>query len=136
MPGQASSVYYMPTGFVAQLLDGAAPHVKVMQVVASFASAEDAESADTIARTSWPSCQDAEVTLTAGSEVATQKLGRIETTDSIMSIAVTQADGSSTASCQHSFTAKRNIVIDVRVCAPNVGNAGRELVSKIAANVT
>jgi hypothetical protein len=136
MPGQGSSEFYMRTGFASQSLDGAAPHVKVLQVVASFASAADAESSYTIASTSWPSCQDAEVTLTAGREVAVQKLGRIETTDSIMSIPVTQADGNSTASCQHSFTAKRNVIIDVRVCAPNVGNAGRELVSKIAANLT
>lgn len=136
MPGQQSSQYYLPTGFAAQILDGAAPHIRVMQVVASFGSADDAERSYTIASSGWSGCQDTLVTLTADRQVAVQKLGRMETRDSIISIAVTQADGSSTASCQHAFTAKRNIVIDVRVCTPNVGDAGRELVSKIAAKVS
>ncbi len=136
MPGQQSSQYYLPTGFAAQILDGAAPHVRVMQVAASFASADDAERSYTIASNEWSGCQDTMVTLTVDRQVAVQKLGRIETRDSIISIAVAQADGSNTASCQHAFTAKRNIVIDVRVCTPSVGNAGRELVSKIAAKLS
>ncbi len=136
MPGQQSTQYYLPTAFAAQILDGAAPHIRAIQVVASFGSADDAERSYIIASSGWSFCQDKVVTLTVDRQVAVQKLGRMETRDSIISIPVTQADGSNTASCQHAFTAKRNIVIDVRVCAPNVGNAGRELVSKIAAKVS
>jgi hypothetical protein len=136
MPGQQSTVYYMPTGFAAQMLDGAKPHVRVMQVVASFASADDAERSYTIASGRWLGCQEKVVTLTADREVAVQKLGRMETRDSTISIPLANADGSDAASCQHAFTAKRNIVIDVRVCAPNVGDMGRQLVSQIAAKLT
>jgi hypothetical protein len=132
MPGQQSTVYNMPTGFAAQILDGAAPRVRAMQVVASFASTDDAASSYTIANGRWSTCQDKVVALTADKVVAMQKTGRIETRDSITSIPVTPTDGNIGVSCQHAFTARGNIAIDVRVCAPNVGDMGRQLVSKIA----
>jgi len=136
MPGQQSTVYNMPTGFAAQILDGAAPHVRVVQVVASFASTDDAANSYTIANGRWSTCQDKVVTLTADKVVAMQKTGRVETRDSITSIPVTPTDENISVSCQHAFTARRNIVIDVRVCAPTVGDMGRQLVSKIAAKLT
>lgn len=132
MPGQHSTVYNMPAGFAAQILDGAAPHVRTMQVVAAFASTDDAASSYAIASGRWSTCQDKVVTLTADNVVATQKTGRVETRDSITSIPVTPSDENIGVSCQHAFTAKRNVVIDVRVCASNVGDMGRQLVSKIA----
>jgi len=135
MPGQASSIYYSRNGFAAQFLDGAAPHVRALQVVASYPSADDADVARTVAASSWSFCQDKVVTLTIDNDVAVQKTGRIETRDSIMSIPVTPTDGNTVVGCQRAFTAKRNVVIDVRVCAPNVGDMGRQLVSKIAAKL-
>jgi hypothetical protein len=136
MPGQASSIYYSRNGFAAQFLDGGAPHVRAMQVVASYASVDDADVARTVAAGSWSFCQDKAITLTVNNDAVVQKTGRIETRDSIMSIPVSPADGSIGVSCQHALTVKRNIVIDVRVCSPNVGDMGRQLVSKIAAKLS
>lgn len=133
MPGQASSIYYSRNGFAAQSLDGGAPHVRVLQVVASYASADDADVARTVAGSSWSFCQGKVVTLTVDKDVAVQKTGRVESRDSIMSIPVSPTDGDLAVDCQHALTVKRNVVIDVRVCAPNVGDMGRQLVSKIAA---
>lgn len=135
MPGQSSSVNYAKTGFAAQPLESEQPHVRVLQVVAVFASLDEAKTAYDIAVGRWMFCQDKTVTLTAEHDVAVQKTGRVETRDSITSIAVSKIDGNSTASCQHALMAKRNVVIDVRVCAPNVANMGRELTSTIAAKL-
>jgi len=136
MPGQASSIYYARNGFAAQSLDVDAPHVRALQVVASYATVDDADVARTVAASNWSFCQGKSVTLTVNNDVAVQTTGRVETRDSIMSIPVSPAGGDPAVSCQHAFTAKRNVVIDVRICAPNVADMGRQLVSKIAAKLT
>jgi hypothetical protein len=132
MPALDTIGYYGRTGFVGQLLHGD-QHAQVVQVVAAFPT--DAEAADFREATTghWRSCQNQQATVTGGQVPLTYALERVETVDSVASVPVsgTASDGTRVL-CQHALGARRNVIIDVRICAPNVGNKGRDLVAKIA----
>ncbi|WP_163692851.1 sensor domain-containing protein [Mycolicibacterium phocaicum] len=135
MPALDTIGYYGRTGFAGQLLHGD-QHAQVVQVVAAFPT--DAEAADFRDRTArhWRSCQNQQATVTGGQVPLTYALEKVESVDSVASVPVSGMAGDGTrVPCQHSLGARRNVIIDVRVCAPNVGNKGRDLVAKIAAGL-
>ncbi|SEB18458.1 PknH-like extracellular domain-containing protein [Mycobacterium sp. 283mftsu] len=135
MPALDTIGYYGRTGFAGQLLHGD-QHAQVVQVVAAFST--DAEAADFREATTghWRSCQNQQATVTGGRVPLTYALERVESVDSVASVPVsgTASDGTRVP-CQHALGSRRNVIIDVRVCAPNVGNKGRDLVAKIAAGL-
>ena len=135
MPALDTISYYSRTGFAAQLLHGD-QHAQVVQVVASFPTDSDAaDFRDGTAR-QWRSCQHQQATITGGQEAVTYDLDSVDSLDSIASVSMSATAGDGTrVMCQHSLGARRNVIIDVRVCAPSVANKGRELVAKIAAGL-
>jgi hypothetical protein len=135
MPGLDTIRYYGRTGFAGQLLHGD-QHAQVVQVVASFAADADAALFRDLTTQYWRSCQNQQATVTGGQAPLTYALDRVESVDSVASVQVSGTAGDGTrVPCQHSLGARRNVIIDVRVCAPNVGNKGRDLVAKIAAGL-
>lgn len=135
MPGLDTVSYYGRTGFAGQLLHGD-QHAQVIQVVASFPSDADAAAFRDSTTSYWRVCQDQQATITGGQVPLMYALDRVESVDSVVSVSMsaTARDGTRVP-CQHSLGARRNVVIDVRVCAPNVGSKGRDLVAKIAADL-
>ncbi|KAB7760663.1 sensor domain-containing protein [Mycolicibacterium mucogenicum] len=135
MPALNTIGYYSRTGFAGQLLHGD-HHAQVVQAVAAFPT--DAEAVDFREATTrhWRSCQNQQATVTGGQAPLTYALDRVELVDSVASIPVSgMAGDGARVPCQHALGARRNVIIDVRVCAPNVGNKGRDLVAKIAAGL-
>lgn len=135
MPGLDTIRYYGRTGFAGQLLHGD-QHAQVVQVVAAFPT--DAEAADfrDMTAQNWRQCQNQQATVTGAQVSLVYALDNVESVDSVTSVPVsgTARDGTQVP-CQHSLGSRRNVIIDVRVCAPNVANRGRELVAEIAAGL-
>ncbi|UCZ60737.1 sensor domain-containing protein [Mycolicibacterium phocaicum] len=135
MPGLDTIRYYGRRGFAGQLLHGD-QHAQVVQVVAAFTT--DADAADFRDRTAqtWRSCQKQQATITGTQVPLTYALDSVESANSVTSVSMSGTAGDGTrVPCQHSLGARRNVIIDVRVCTPNVGNKGRDLVAKIAAGL-
>jgi len=135
MPALDTVLYNSRTGFAGQLLHGD-QHAQVVQVVASFASDADAALFREMITQNWRGCQNQEATITGGQVSLTYTLDRVESVNSVASVGMsgTARDGAR-VSCQHSLGARRNVIVDVRVCGPNVGDKGRDLVAKIAAGL-
>ncbi|WP_083611932.1 sensor domain-containing protein [Mycobacterium sp. ST-F2] len=136
MPGLDTVSYYGRTGFAGQGLHGDR-HARVVQVLASFPSDADAETFRGITVGRWRLCQSQQATITDGKSTATYELGNVDSVDSVVSVSMsgTAADGGSVR-CQHSLGTRKNVIVDVRVCASDVSNEGRDLLSKIAAKVS
>ncbi|WP_350224435.1 sensor domain-containing protein [Mycolicibacterium sp. lyk4-40-TYG-92] len=135
MPGLDTASYYSRTGFAGQLLHSG-QHDQVVQVIAAFRTdADAADFRDMTART-WRSCQNQQATVKGGQTTLTYSLTSVEVVDSVVSVAMsgTARDGTAVP-CQHALGARRNVIIDVRVCTPNVANRGRDLLARIAAGL-
>lgn len=135
MPGLDTASYYGRTGFAGQALHGDR-HARVVQVLASFPSDADAETFRGITVGRWRVCQSQHAAVTDGTSTATYEVGNVDSVDSVASVSMsaTAADGGSVA-CQHSIGARKNVIVDVRVCASDVGNKGSDLLSRITAKV-
>lgn len=135
MPGLDTVSYFGRTGFAGQLLHGD-QHAQVVQVVAAFATDSEAADFRDMTTQNWRQCQNQQATVTGGQVPLMYALDNVESVDAVTSVPVsgTARDGTQVP-CQHSLGARRNVVIDVRVCALNVGNKGRDLVAKIAAGL-
>ncbi|MUL67342.1 hypothetical protein BOO86_22905 [Mycobacterium sp. CBMA 234] len=123
------------TGFAAQILHGD-QHAQVVQMIASFPADADASAFREIVTQKWRRCQNQQATITDGQTSLTYTVDAVDQVNSVaaVSMSVTAGDGTQ-VTCQHALGARRNVAIDVRVCAPNVANKGRELVAKIAAGL-
>lgn len=135
MPGLDTASYYGRTGFAGQALHGDR-HARVVQVLASFPSDADAETFRGITVGRWRLCQSQQAAIADGTSTATYEVGNVDSVDSVASVSMsaTAADGGS-VTCQHSIGARKNVIVDARVCASDVGNKGRDLLSRIAGKV-
>jgi len=136
IPGLNTVGYQGRTGFVGQAFHGD-QRASVVQVVVSFPSVSDTAVFRDAIVDYWRMCQNQEAVITDGQNTSRYVLGSVDVVDSVASVQISRSgDAGGGSVCQHSFAAKRNVVIDVRVCAPNVADMGRQLVSKIAAKLT
>ncbi len=135
MPGLDTMRYYGRTGFAGQLLHGD-QHAQVVQVVAAFATDSEAADFRDMTAQNWRQCQRQQAIITGGQVPLVYAVDNVESVDSVASVPVsgTARDGTQVL-CQHSLGSRRNVIIDVRVCAPNLGDKGRDLVAKIAAGL-
>ena len=135
MPGLDTIQYYGRTGFAGQLLHGD-QHAQVIQVVAAFPSEAEAEAFRDLTAQAWRQCQNQQATVTGGRVPLTYALDTVDSVDSVASASMSGTAGDGTrVPCQHSLGSRRNVIIDVRVCAQNLGGKGRDLVAKIAAGL-
>ncbi|WP_418004037.1 sensor domain-containing protein [Mycobacterium sp. PDNC021] len=136
MPGLDTGSYYGRTGYAGQPLHGDR-HTRVVQVLASFPSDADAETYQGYTVDRWRRCQIQQATITDGKSTGTYELGNVDSVNSVVSVSMsgTAADGDSVR-CQHSLGVRKNVIVDVRVCAFDVGNEARDLLSKITAKLS
>jgi hypothetical protein len=125
------------TGFAGQLLDNEPQHVSVMQSLASFPSAADAQTFVDRQFADWQHCKDVDVTQTVGNQ--TPQYPKVDTTANTLgtnTVFIFVPVDSGKRECQHAMSASKNVVVDVRVCASSVGSKGWTLDRAIGAKFT
>ncbi|OBI46384.1 hypothetical protein A5707_21380 [Mycobacterium kyorinense] len=124
------------SGLAGQALN-AAPTARVIQGVASFVDAEFAKFFYDIQLTLWRGCQDTDVTVAYSGDDKTDHvhLGAVAESAGIANILILPSAATTNRQCQHALTVRNNVVVDVRVCKPNLDDAGVELARSIAERV-
>lgn len=120
-------------GFVGQPVSDDLMEHKVIQTIARFATAEDASAFARDQALAWSRCAGRAATVTdpSGSSVATI-VGSADTAgDGVTSVTITPSRGGGDRRCGHAMAARRNAVIDVRVCDPSGGAAAVSVVRAI-----
>lgn len=130
----------MGTAFVVQTLTNASPHIDVTQALTSFTSAGDAQKFVDRQFQDWQGCDGTDVTGTSeGRYGGPPQHARLSKTDNSQGVNVnvlSPLPGAEGRQCQHVMSARNNVVVDVRVCAPDVGDMGLKLDQVIGENIT
>jgi serine/threonine kinase PknH len=126
------------TGFAGQLLTDAPQDNKVLQYVASFPSEAEAKAFVDKQVAGWEACKFTDVTLSTGGGQVVSKatVGVTANTDGTPSVFIFPPGGTAGRQCQHAMTPRKNVVVDVRVCAPSVGSMGWTLARDIGQKIT
>jgi hypothetical protein len=126
------------TGFAGQLLTDAPQDNKVLQYIVSFPSDAEAKAFVDKEVAGWDTCKFTDITLDTGSgqAVSNATVGVTATTDGTPSVFIFPPGGGPGRQCQHAMTPRKNVVVDVRVCAPSVGSMGWTLARDIGQKIT
>ena len=137
MPG-LDSVYRGSgfTGFAAQVLSDASQDHKVIQSIASFPSDAEAKAFVDQQFASWQACKYTDITLTIGNSSQNGTTSTSANADGTNNIIIFPPGAGPGRQCQHSMTPRKNVVVDVRVCAPSVGSMGWTLARDIGQKIT
>jgi hypothetical protein len=138
MPG-IDSVYRGSsfTGIAVQGLSNKPQNIDVIQSIASFPSSTDAQSFVDGQFADWQACKYTDITLTVGNgEPQHGKVAISANTLGTNNVFIFPPTGTDGRQCQHAMSARKNTVVDVRVCAPSVGSMGWTLARDIGANIT
>ncbi|MBB5163546.1 sensor domain-containing protein [Mycobacterium sp. AZCC_0083] len=125
------------TGFAGQLLDNEPQHVSVMQALASFPGAADAQTFVDQQFADWQHCNDVDITQTVGNE--TPQYPKVATSAKTLgtnTVFISVPVDSGKRECQRAMSARKNLVVDVRICAANVGSKGWTLARDIGEKIT
>lgn len=135
MPGLDTVSYFGRTGFAGQGLHGD-QHARAVQVLASFPTDSDAVAFRDITVGRWRTCQNRQATVTDRTNIVTYQMGRVNSVDSVATVSMSGSAGDGVSvTCQHALGARRNVILDVRVCTPEVGDKGRDLLLRMAAKL-
>jgi serine/threonine-protein kinase len=138
MPG-SDSVYRGSTftGIAVQGLTNDPQRVGVIQAIASFPSEADAQSFVDQQFADWQACKYTDITLTVGNgEPQRGKVAISANTLGTNNVFIFPPTGTDGRQCQHAMSARKNLVVDVRVCAPSVSSMGWTLARDIGENIT
>jgi serine/threonine kinase PknH len=137
MPG-LDSVYRGAgfTGFAVQVLSNEPRNVAVIQSLASFPSEAEAQSFVDGQFADWQACKYTDVTVTIGSSTSEGKVAISANTLGTNNVFIFPPTGTDGRQCQHAMSARKNAVVDVRVCAPSVGSMGWTLARDIGEKIT
>lgn len=126
------------TGFAGQLLTDAPQENKVLQYIASFPSDAEAKAFVDKQVAGWDACKFTDVTLSTGDgQVGSNgTVGVTANTDGTPSVFIFPPAGGPGRQCQHAMSPRKNVVVDVRVCAPSVGSMGWTLARDIGQKIT
>lgn len=130
------------TGFAGQILNDDVTRTKVMQAVISFSTETEATRFYNNRFSDWKFCSDTTVTAEGGGTHSEIHTGTVADVDGIGTLTMGPAGeppaGSSGAlSCEHAMTPQNNVIIDVRVCAPQDSKSlGANLATRIASKIT
>jgi hypothetical protein len=128
------------TGITGQLLTDAPQDNKVLQYIASFPSDAEAKAFVDKQVAGWDACKFTDVTLSTGDGNtyvgSNGTVGVTATTDGTPSVFIFPPGGTAGRQCQHAMTPRKNVVVDVRVCAPSVGSMGWTLARDIGQKIT
>lgn len=140
MTGMYITYIGMGTAFVVQTLNNASPRIDVAQALTSFSSEGDAKKFVDRQFQDWEGCDGTDVTGTSeGRYAGPPQHGRLSKTDNSQGVSVnvlSPLPGAEGRQCQHVMSARDNVVVDVRVCAADVGNMGLHLDQAIGENIT
>jgi hypothetical protein len=126
------------TGFAGQLLTDAPQENKVLQYIVSFPSDAEAKAFVDKQVAGWEACKFTDITLSTGSgqAVSNATVGVTANTDGTPSVLIFPPSGGPGRQCQHAMTPRKNVVVDVRACAPSVGSMGWTLARDIGEKIT
>lgn len=120
-------------GFVGQPVSDDLKEHKVIQTLARFATAEDASGFARVQALAWSRCAGKAATVTdqTGSAVAITVGNATTAGDGVTGVTIIPSSGGGDRRCGHAMAARRNAVIDVRVCDPSGGSAAVAVVRAI-----
>ncbi|WP_441958855.1 sensor domain-containing protein [Mycolicibacterium houstonense] len=124
------------TGFAGQILTDGSSGVKVIQAVIAFKSETEATRFFNDQFTAWKSCNHTEINTSGGGEQQTVKTGVAGEGDGTATLLIWKNLQDSGNGCQRGMTPRKNVIVDVRVCSPNVGSAGYTLARDVGAKIT
>ncbi|KAA0086498.1 sensor domain-containing protein [Mycolicibacterium sp. P9-64] len=138
MPG-IDSVYRGSsfTGIAVQGLNNDPQRIGVLQAIASFPSAAEAQSFVDGQFADWQACKYTDITQIVGNgEPQHAKVAISANTLGTNNVFIFPPTGTDGRQCQHAMSARKNTVVDVRVCTPSVGSMGWTLARDIGAKIT
>jgi serine/threonine kinase PknH len=124
------------TGFAGQVLSDASRDNKVIQSIVSFASEAEAKAFVDKQFADWQACKYTDVTSTIADSVSHGTVAVSANTDGTNNVFIFPAGGAAGRQCQHAMTPRKNVVVDVRVCASSVGSMGWTLARDIGVKIT
>lgn len=145
LPGMKAtySYYSKSTGFVGQILSQDSPtRITAIQTATTFPTAADAEQFLKDQEAQWQDCQDTEVTITSTRERSStvSEVTQPTTADDILSVHINGISNGElpqpAGDCDRAITTRLNVVVDVRVCAPDPATLGHTLARTLADRVT
>jgi len=140
MTGMHTTYSGAGTAFVVQLLNNGPQNVDVVQALTSFPSAAAAKAFVDRQFEDWQSCDDTDITITVdgryGGPPQHGRLGKSTNDLGPSVVLLSPLPGAEGRQCQHVMSARNNVVVDVRVCAPNVLNMGWNLDQAIGEKIT
>lgn len=127
------------TGLAGQAVDETPTSTaRAIQAVVAFPDPGVTQSFYNTQLTAWQSCQDTDVTVDYPNERSDHvHVAAVTKTDGILTalIGPSAAATNRHSQCQRALTVRNNVVIDVRVCSPNLHDAGLTLARNIAQRV-
>ncbi|HET6736109.1 sensor domain-containing protein [Mycobacterium sp.] len=124
------------TGFAGQVLSDASQDNKVIQSIASFPSEAEAKAFVDKQFADWQACKYTDVTVTIAGSVSDGTVAVSAITDGTNNVFIFPPGGGAGRQCQHAMTPRKNVVVDVRVCASSVGSMGWTLARDIGEKIT
>lgn len=128
------------TAFTVQTLNNDPQNIDVIQALTSFPSPDDAKAFVDRQFEDWSDCDGTDITITIdGRYGGPPQHGRLSNSDNTQGanvISILPLPGAEGRQCQHVMSARNNVVVDVRVCAPNVLNMGWDLDQAIGEKIT
>jgi hypothetical protein len=126
------------TGFAGQLLTDVPQENKVLQYIVSFPSDAEAKAFVDKQVAGWEACKFTDVTLSTGGgqAVSNATVGVTANNDGTANVFIFPPAGGAGRQCEHAITPRKNVVVDVRVCAASVGSMGWTLARDIGQKIT
>lgn len=128
------------TGFAGQSAGDTSPDAghKIIQVIAAFPTDDDATRFFDQQFSEWQRCTGTSMSsATADGVVTAGDVGIPTSINGLATVVITPTEPAAAGrSCQHAMTHRGTFVIDVRICAPNVGESGTALAQAISDRIT
>jgi hypothetical protein len=124
------------TGFAGQVLSDASQDHKVIQSIASFPSETEAKAFFDKQVAGWQARKFTDVSVTIGGSTSPGTVAVAANTEGTGNVFIFPPAGGPGRQCEHVMTPRKNVVDDVRVCAPNVGSMGWTLARDIGQKIT
>lgn len=123
------------TGFAGQVLTDAEDH-NVIQSIASFSSDTAAQAFADRQFADWQACKYTDITSTVGSSTEHGTTSTSANVDGTYTIFIFPPGAGPGRQCQRAMSPRKNVVVDVRVCADSVGSMGWTLARDIGEKIT
>lgn len=127
------------TGVAAQsVAEEPKPFHRVIQGAVSFPDAAAAQAFVDLQTQQWGECQSRAIDITYGSDVEHVEIGPVVKDGDMLTVVTIPrlSPDAPKVTCERAMTARRNVVVDIRACAPSEERFGASVAREIAANLT